>query len=443
MSAPPALLEAASAAADIATDIVTALLSSEPRPAWRIAVNNQDISTTISQRLISLTLEDKAGFEADTVTLTLDDTDGALELPPKGATLAVAIGWHGAPLVDKGSYTVDEVEHSGAPDQLTIRATSADMRTELNVQRDQSWHNTTVGKIAEEIADRNKLTAKVLPKLKDIAIPHLDQAAESDASFISRVAATHGGIASVKSGHLLILAPGEATTASGKPLPPVTITRRSGDQHRFTAADRNSHNAVHAQWHDSSTGKRGIIVADAQGVRPLNSDPAAVKKEAALAEENAQRSQKRAAAARKKAAASKSLVAIARAERAEAVAKKRQQRAAELNQQAAQTSAPPANDPTLPATGTPKLLRYIYATKATAERGAKTAFAKIQSGIAQFEITLAHGQPDLMPELPAVVTGYKPQIDSALWVLGSITHSITTSGYTTRVGLTVSVEDID
>ena len=443
MSLPPTLAAAASTAADIATDIAAALISSEPRPAWRITVNNQDISATISQRLISLTLEDKTGFEADTVTLTLDDTDGALELPPKGATLAIAIGWHGAPLVDKGSYTVDEVEHSGAPDQLTIRATSADMRTELNVQRDQSWHNTTLGQIADTIATRNKLTPKTLPKLRDIAIPHIDQTAESDASFISRLAATNGGIASVKNGHLLILAPGEATTASGKPLPPVTITRRSGDQHRFTAADRNAYNAVHAQWHDTSTGKRGTIVADAQGVRPLHGDPATAKQEAALAEENAQRSQKRAQAARKKAAATKTPAAQARAERAEAVAKKRQHRAAELNHQAAQTSAPPANDPTLPSTGTPKLLRHIYATKSTAERGAKTAFAKIQNGIASFDITLAHGNPDLIPELPAVISGHKPQINNAPWILGNITHSITTSGYTTRIALTVSIEEVD
>jgi len=30
-------------------------------------------------------------------------------------------------VIDKGSFTVDEVEHAGAPDVLTIRARSASM----------------------------------------------------------------------------------------------------------------------------------------------------------------------------------------------------------------------------------------------------------------------------------------------------------------------------
>ena len=82
-------------------------------------------------------------------------------------------------------------------------------------------------------------------------------------------------------------------------------------------------------------------------------------------------------------------------------------------------------------------------SRATAERGAKTAFAKIQNGIASFDITLAHGNPDLIPELPAVISGHKPQINNAPWILGNITHSITTSGYTTRIALTVSIEEVD
>lgn len=52
----------------------------------------------------------------------------------------VALGWQGAVLIDKGVFTVDEIEHSGTPDKLTIRARSADFRETLNVRRDQSYH---------------------------------------------------------------------------------------------------------------------------------------------------------------------------------------------------------------------------------------------------------------------------------------------------------------
>lgn len=436
------LQQAASTAAGVVENMVGQILAAEPAPRWQLAVNGGDITSSISQRLISLTLTDVRGFEADTLELVLDDSDGLLELPPKGANITCSIGWAGLPLADKGSYVVDEVEHSGAPDQLSIRARSADVRGSLGQKRDHSWHNTTIGQIAADIAARNSLEAKVLPKLKDLPIPHLDQTAESDASFISRLAATHGGMASVKNGYLLVLAPGEATTSSGQPLPAVVLTRQSGDSHRFSVADRESYNAVHAQYHDNTTGKHGIMVADANGVRQLDGDPNEIKKDAALAKEQAERSRKRASKARAAAGKNKTLAAQARAERAEAAASRREKRAQELTDQDAQSGSAPANDPSLPDTGSAKMLRHIYATRQTAERAAKTAFLAIQRGVATFEITLAHGRPDLLPELPVVVNGFKPQIDAAPWLLGNITHTIADGGYITRVELEVSVEEL-
>ncbi|SUX74646.1 phage tail protein [Citrobacter freundii] len=52
---------------------------------------------------------------------------------------------------------MDEIEHSGAPDRLTIRARSADFRETLNTRREKSWHQTTVGEAVKEIAARHNL----------------------------------------------------------------------------------------------------------------------------------------------------------------------------------------------------------------------------------------------------------------------------------------------
>ena len=80
---------------------------------------------------MSLTLTDNRGFEADQLDIQLDDSDGKLALPARGALLSLGMGWKGAPMIFKGEYTVDEVEHSGAPDSITIRARSADLRGSL------------------------------------------------------------------------------------------------------------------------------------------------------------------------------------------------------------------------------------------------------------------------------------------------------------------------
>ena len=43
--------------------------------------------------------------------------------------------------------------------------------------------------------------------------------------------------------------------------------------------------------------------------------------------------------------------------------------------------------------------------------GARAEWLRIQRGIYSFDITLARGRADLMPQRPAVVSGYKKQID--------------------------------
>ncbi len=135
-------------------------------PAFMLTLNSQDITSNFSDRLISLTMTDNRGFEADQLDIELDDTDGKVELPLRGAVLTLWLGWQGSALLNKGDFTVDEIEHRGAPDTLTIRARSADFRGTLNSRREESWHDTTIGELVSTIAKRNKLTASIAESLK-------------------------------------------------------------------------------------------------------------------------------------------------------------------------------------------------------------------------------------------------------------------------------------
>lgn len=242
-----------------------ALAGNIKRPAWRVTVDGGDITATLSTRLISLSLSDNRGFEADTLELTLDDGDGRLALPRRGAVVALWLGWAGEPLEDKGRYIVDEVECSGTPDQLAIRARSADLRAGLTRKREQSWHGVTLGDLVKAIAGRNALEAVVSAALAATTIDHLDQADESDAALLSRLARELDAIATVKAGRLLFISAGAGTSAGGVALPAVTLTRASGDRHRFTVADRAGYTAVRANWHDPKLGERAyIIIGDEQ-----------------------------------------------------------------------------------------------------------------------------------------------------------------------------------
>ena len=232
-----------------------------PVPAFRLTVDGLDIAQLISPRLMSLELTDNRGVEADQLSITLSDHDGLLSIPPKGAVLRLWLGWSDTGLVDKGTYTVDETEHSGAPDVLSIRARSADLRKGLKTKRERSWSNTTLGDVLGDIAIGNGLIATIAGALDGLPILQLDQANESDANLISRLGEEFDAVASIKAGCLLCLPAGGGKTASGLDLPHITLTRADGDQHRYLQADRDSYDGVRAYYYDVNSAKKQEAIA--------------------------------------------------------------------------------------------------------------------------------------------------------------------------------------
>lgn len=65
----------------------------------------------LNRRVMSLSMTDNRGFEADQVFISVDDTDGEVQLPKRGTKLAVSMGWKGEALIYKGLYIVDEISH--------------------------------------------------------------------------------------------------------------------------------------------------------------------------------------------------------------------------------------------------------------------------------------------------------------------------------------------
>ncbi|MGG7448771.1 phage late control D family protein [Kosakonia oryzendophytica] len=362
-------------------------------PDFMLKLESKDITGNISARLISLTMTDNRGFEADQLDIELNDADGLVALPVRGAVLTLWLGWKDSALVNKGSFTVDEVEHRGAPDTVTIRARSADFRGSLNSRREESWHDKTLGAIVEAIAARNKLTAAVAPELAKIPMPHIDQAQESDAKFLTRLADRNGGEVSIKAGKLLFLRPGNAVNASGKPIPQVTITRSDGDRHQFAIADRGAYTGVTAQWlHTKEPKPKKVKVKrkpKEQHLRALQHPKAKAKKKEAKVPE----------------------------------AREGEYMAGEADNVFALTT--------------------VYATKAQAVRAATAKWDKLQRGVAEFSINLAVGRAELYPETPVKVSGFKSVIDEQAWIISKVTHSLNNNGFTTGLELEVRLSDVE
>ncbi|WP_024550770.1 phage late control D family protein [Siccibacter turicensis] len=361
-------------------------------PDFTLTLAGKDITRNVSERLLSLTLTDNRAFEADTLTLEIDDTDGLVELPARGAVLALSLGWKGSGLIRKGTFTVTQVTFSGAPDKVSIVANSADFRGSLNVKREASYHDTTLSAVVSQVAARNGLTSAVAPALAGIAIRHIDQSMESDIAFLTRLAGKNGAEATIKNGSVLFLQPGQGTTVSGQPIAPLAITRGAGDSHAFTIADRMAYTGVIASWLNTA-------VPDPQANSvTLN---------------------------RKRADAPPVSAAHPRAQ---------------ATMPAGQAKA---ENYLMGEADNAFVLTESFNSKEEAVRAAKAKWDALQRSAATFNITLAMGRADLYPETPVTVSGFKRVIDSQQWTIKKLDHSLDNRGFTTKVYLEAMLNNVE
>lgn len=240
-------------------------------PAWQIVLlsdeGDLDITSRLSERLISLRITDKDGIEADELEVVLDDADGDLNIPPTGALLSVRIGWQGESLVGKGQFTVDDLEYSGNPDRLTIRGKGAPVSGSLNQKKGRSWHEISFGEMVETIAKEHGMTPAIPADLAAITFSHVDQTEESDLNFLTRMARDNGAAFSMKEDRLVMIRDGGAQTVSGKGMPTFTFDRTECQpNYSWATSDRTKYTGVEAEWHDPDAAERRSYLAgtDAQ-----------------------------------------------------------------------------------------------------------------------------------------------------------------------------------
>lgn len=308
--------------------------------------------------------------------------------------MSLFLGWKGQALTGKGSFTVDEVEHHGAPDTMTIRARSADFRGSLNSRREVSYHDTTLGQIVSQIAARNKLEPMLADGFAGVAVAHLDQTQETDAKFLTRLATLYGAVAAIKAGRLLFIRPGGGVTAGGKPIPQVTITRQDGDRHTFSIADRGAYTGVSASWLHTKDPKPKKVKLQRKKKPKIHygfHHPEAKKKKVVKAK------------------------------------------------------APEARQGDYLAGSQDNVftLTTVFSSQASAMHAAKAKWEKLQRGVAEFSLTLARGRADLYPETPVKVSGFKSVIDAQPWLISKVTHNLNDSGYTTQLEFEVLLSDVE
>lgn len=249
------------------------------RPAYRVLANGADLAAVIGPRLRSLSITDEAGFQSDTLEMTLADHDPAapVNIPPTGAELEVFLGYDETGLQRMGLFIADEVELSGWPGEMTIRARAAPYegsrggKTDLQTQKTRAWaKGTKLGDVVAKVAKEHSMEAAVAQSLRGIVLPQFDQTEESDISFLVRVTRKYDAVVKPGGGKLAVTKRGESKSASGEDMPTVVLAAQNCSRWSLSITTKDSEGTVVAFFHDRGLSKRTEVkVGSGDPVRKL------------------------------------------------------------------------------------------------------------------------------------------------------------------------------
>lgn len=234
------------------------------KPVYRLLANKADITNTIRRRLVSLLYTDEAGLDSDVLEIVLADNEAErpIDIPPTGAELELFLGYDGA-AERIGLFVADEVELSGWPGQMTIRARAAPFdqsksgKSSLQTQKTRSWEaGKTLAEVVKIISAEHGLEPAVAESVGKIVLPHQSQTDESDIHFLTRIARRYDAVVKPAGGKLVLAKTGSAKTVTGGSLPSVTLKPSDVTAWRVSITKRDTSGTVVACWHETGAAKR-------------------------------------------------------------------------------------------------------------------------------------------------------------------------------------------
>ncbi len=164
---------------------------------FQVTVAGTNITTALMPVLISLSVSDKAGTHSDTANLKIDDTNGQIILPKKGAPVVVALGWKGEGMRVVFTGTVDEVKSSGSRGSgriLDISAKGFDTTAKPKEQQQRHWDDTPVEDILKDAGEHAGVTEiDIDADLAKIRPEYFEMRDESFVAAGERIARETGG----------------------------------------------------------------------------------------------------------------------------------------------------------------------------------------------------------------------------------------------------------
>lgn len=179
-----------------------------------LSYNNQDISTDLALYLIGYSYTDHSSGKADDLQITLEDRAGLWKtdwVPEKGASLEAAISMVNYYEMDGsgealplGTFEIDEIECSGPPEVVKIKAVSVPESSSLRGEdKTRAWEKTRLSVIARDIAAGSAMEL-LYDTEEDPEYDRIEQTEQSDLAFLVKLCEDAGLSLKVTDGQIVI-----------------------------------------------------------------------------------------------------------------------------------------------------------------------------------------------------------------------------------------------
>lgn len=219
-----------------------------------IIYNQKDVTSDLSDYVLSISYTDYEKDQSDELEIELKDGDGRFQgdwRPQKGDKIIAAFGYTGQPMLQCGTFTVDEptINSDEDGDTFTIRALAASVNDKIRQKANKVYENKTLVDIAREIGKKHNF--KVVGKEGFLKVARLTQYKESDLAFLHRISKTYGYIFKLTDN--LLTFTHEDTLDNAKPL--TTLTKADIKNLRLSDSATKSYTKCTVKYRNPKTGK--------------------------------------------------------------------------------------------------------------------------------------------------------------------------------------------
>jgi len=234
------------------------------RVGLQLTYDSVDISTDIQTHLINWTYTDNLSGQADDLQINLEDRGQLWSgpwFPDEGATLRAKIireNWEQDGQKDElsfGAFEIDEVEPSGPPSAVTIKAISVPESSSLRGEnKNRAWEKTKLSVISEDIASGAGLEL-FFDTDDDPEYDRIEQTEQSDLAFLQNACNDAGLALKVSDAQVIIF--DEAKYEQQDPVDTIVKGQARIKRYRARTTLSGLYKSCRVDYHDTDK-KEGI-----------------------------------------------------------------------------------------------------------------------------------------------------------------------------------------